>query len=291
MLHSNVTVIIPTTAQKSRHAEIRRCIQSIRDSSRFEVQIITVVNGASPDPGVCEWLKVQSDVRFEYIETPSAPNAVFHGRKLVTTAYFSTLDDDDEYLEGSTDLKLAVLTSSPGTDLVVTNAYRRCDGVEELLYAHLATVPINPLKSLFEANWLHNGNSLFRSSSIGAEYFADYRPFAEWTWLAFKIALDGKKVQTLDHPTFRVNVTPNSLSQSDAYFDGYLPLFKSMIELAPPKDILRLIHRRMSAAWHLNSVRALQQGNRNVALRCHLRSLFLPGGLRYLSYSRHLLQR
>jgi len=285
-----VTVIVPTTAQLSRRMEIMRCVQSIRDSSRLPVQIITVVNGQRSDPGICAWLRAQPDVYYAYVEMPSAPNAVLEGRKLVATPYFSTVDDDDEYLPGATDLKLAALTAAPQADLVVTNAYRNFNHQDELLYSHLAAVPAQPLASLFLANWLHNGNALFRSATIGVNYFTDYRPYAEWTWLAFKLGMDHKRVLTLEQPTFRVHCTPGSLSQSDAYFDYYLPLYESMLAARPPPAIARLVRRRIGAAQHHHSVRALEGGRWREALGWHWRSLLLPGGLQYLSYTRHLLR-
>lgn len=288
-LSSGVTVIVPTTAQASRRMAIRRCIDSIRSSSRSPIAIIVVVNGSRSDPEVCAWLKAQPDVRFEYSPTPSAPNAVEIGRRLVNTAYFSTLDDDDEYLADATDIKMAILEQSPDTDLVVTNALRLCEDQETLLYQHLERVPIAPLATLFESNWLHNGNALFRTSTFHASYFNNYRPYAEWTWLAYKAVLAGVRVKTILQPTFRVNVTAGSLSQSEAYVDNYLPLYRDMLALSPPPAIALMIKTKMSAAWHLQSCRELTRGERGAALLSHLRSMALPGGLRYLSYSARLI--
>lgn len=285
-----VTVIVPTTAQQARFGAIKRCIESIRGSSGHPVPILAVVNGARFDDAVCAWLRAQHDVRCEYLATPSAPNAVWHGRKLVATPFFSTLDDDDEYLPGATDIKLTAMRADADVDLVVTNAYERVNGVDDLLYfSHLLAVPDQPLLSLFVANWLHNGNALYRSATIGPDYFADYRPYGEWTWLAYRIALDGRKIMALDIPTFRYHVTPGSLSQSEAYFDSYQPLFRHMLARNPPRQVARLIRRKMGANWHDHSARALEQGKWRHALSCHLRSLLLPDGWKYLSYSRHLL--
>lgn len=289
MQPSKVTVIVPTTAQRSRFSEIQRCVASIRASSVNPIHIIAVVNGARHDSEVCAWIKAQPDVQFEYAEMPSAPNAVLVGRKLVATPYFSTLDDDDEYLAGATDLKLGVLDASPDADLVVTNAYRRCGADEAVLYSHLDSVPDQPLASLFHANWLTNGNALFRTATIPVSFFNDFRPYAEWTWLAYKLSLAGKRVASILVPTFRVNVTEGSLSSSDAYVDHYLPLYRSMLALNPPPAIAALVRRKMSAAWHLQSARELQRKKWGAAVQSHLRSLFLPGGLRYLSYSARLL--
>lgn len=286
-----VTVIVPTTAQLSRRMEIERCLNSIRASSTQQIQIIVVVNGQRYDRQVCTWLRAQPDVRYVYAELPSAPNAVWEGRRMVGTPYFSIIDDDDEYLPGATDLKLATLQSQPKADLVVTNAYRHFEGEDALLYNHLTQVQHQPLAMLFQANWLTNGNALYRSDSIAASYFADYQPYAEWTWLAFRISLDQKKIVTLEQPTFRVHVTSGSLSQSDAYFEFYLSLYQKMLATQPPHAIERLIRRHLSSAQHDHSVRALYRNHWCEALNWHWRSLRHPGGLRYLSYTRHFLWR
>lgn len=287
---AQVTVIVPTTAELSRRVEIGRCIDSIRASSRQPVRIIVVVNGRRYDELVCAWLRAQPDVRYAYTALGSAPNAVWEGRRMVDTPYFSMIDDDDEYLPGATDLKLAALRAQPQADLVVTNAYRRFEGIDALLYRHLARVSGEPLAMLFEANWLTNGNALYRTDSVAPSYFADYQPYAEWTWLAFKLCLDGKQVATIDQPTFRVHVTGGSLSQSDAYFEFYLSLFQQMLAAGPPAPIVRLIRRHISCAQHDHSVRALGCGRWREALGWHWRSLRQPGGLQYLSYTRHFLR-
>lgn len=286
---ADVTVIVPSTAQLSRKMEIRRCIQSIRASSRLPLHIMVVVNGQSYDPGICDWLKSQPDVQFVYVEPGSAPNAVLEGRKLVRTPYFSFLDDDDEYLPGATDLKRAELLEHPDADLVVTNAFRLCGTEETVLYSHLREVARQPLLGLFDGNWLHNGNALFRTATVATDYFMNYKPYAEWTWLAFKLTMAGKTVRTLEQPTFRVHVTPGSLSQSDAYLYHFLQLYDSMLAAQPPAMIQRIIRRRIGAALHDYSARALDQAHGVDALRYHLRSLRQPGGLRYLGYTRHII--
>lgn len=284
-----VTVIIPTTAQASRSAQIRRCVDSIRASSARRTLIIVVINGGSPDPAVCTWLAAHADIACVFDPLPSAPHAVWQGRKLVRTAFFSTIDDDDEYLPCATDQKLAVLCAHPQADLVVTNALRLCDGLEALVYRHMAPAERQPLTDLFRANWLNSGNALYRSSSVPVHYFEDYRPYAEWTWLAFKLGMDGKVVATLEQPTFRVHVTAGSLSQSSAYFEHYLLLYQHMLAAGPPPAVVRLIRRRLSASQHDHSVRALGKGRWREALRWHWRSLLHPGGLQYLTYTRRLL--
>lgn len=286
-----VSVIIPTTAEVSRYARLVRCVESIRHSSATKIQIIAVVNGAKADEEVCNWLQRQEDVLFHYVETPSAPNAVLEGRKLVRTEFFSTLDDDDEYLAGATDRKQSLLANEPTIDLVVTNSCFTRDGSDHCIYQHLSRVPANPLRELFVKNWLNSGNALYRSDAIGIDCFADPHPFVEWTWLGFKFATDGKRIQTIDEATHRIHASAGSLSFSNGYVEAYIPLFTRMLACAPPKTIRRIIAAKKSAAFHKLSEIALAQGRRGTAFDFHLRSLLLPGGLKYISYTRKLMLR
>lgn len=289
MPSDQVSVIIPTLAERSRFGSIRRCIASIRLASNNRSKIIIVVNGSRSDPEVLGWLEQQVEAKIIKVAMPSAPNAVRIGRKAVDTPFFSTVDDDDEYLPGSTDRKLQTLIENPDSDFVIANGLKSANGINELVYSNLSRVPGAPLEALFDANWLASCNALFRSKRIPPKFFDDFHPYAEWTWLAFKLALSKKQIAVLDEPCFRCNYTPQSLSQSTAYRDAYPSLFERMLESSPPANIKRLIKRRLSAALHDRSAALLQEGDRLAALSAHLDSLLLPGGLRYLAYTRRLI--
>lgn len=284
-----VSVIIPTLAENSRFELLKRCVASIRNSTTGGCLIIAVVNGSRFAPEVVEWLREQRDVRLIMEKTPSLPNALRVGREAVETPYFSTLDDDDEYLPGSTDRKIQTLRANPETDLVVTNGLNNWGGKEALHYSQLSRVPEDPLGSLFDSNWLASCNALYRSDRVTPVYFEDSHPFAEWTWLAFRLGLHGKKIAALDEPCFRYNQTPHSLSQSTSYQEAYPSLFARMLASEPPPRIRKLIQRRLSAALHDRSAALLQRGDRAAALTAHLQSLLLPGGSRYLTYTRRLI--
>jgi glycosyltransferase involved in cell wall biosynthesis len=284
-----VSVIIPTMATLQRKALLMRAIESIRASSGKPLCIIVVVNGDRYDVGVCDWLKSQRDVRYEYVASPSAPGAVLRGRELVQTEFFSTLDDDDEYLAGMTDRKVSILTADHQMDLLVANAYQCSGDVDTLLYDQLGDVSSRPLECLMQFNWLHNGNALFRSVSVTTAYFKDYHAYGEWTWLAFRLAMDGKKVAVLDIPSFRYNDTSESLSKSSAYAQSYMSLFRRMLDRMPPRHIKRMIHRNMGAACHDASVASLRDGRKLDAWRYHWQSLVEIEGLKYLGYTRHLV--
>ena len=284
-----VTVIIPTLAEKTRESQLKRCIASIRKSSKSEILIITVVNGNRFDDDLCHWLQQQPDLVFDYQPTPSLPLAQLRGRQLVKTPFFSFIDDDDEYLPEAIDMRLEKLASNPNLDALVTNGFLYSGEKDEMLYSDMSDITLDPLAALFHHNWLHNCNHLFRSDSIPDSFFADIHPFAEWTWLAYKLILQGKSIAVIDKPTFRYYDTPNSLSKSDAYTETFHGLYQKMLALSPPANIADLIRKRISADWHNRSDHALQKGDLIKAFKCHWHSLFELGGMQYLSYSRHLV--
>lgn len=283
----SVSTIIATMAAPERAELVRRAVLSVRRSSALPVAIIVVVNGNRADPELLAWLRAQHDVQLEILARPSLPNALLRGRELVRTPYFSTLDDDDEYLGNAIDLRLEAIRDS-GADVVVTNGFRYCSGTMGRSYDTLEKVPANPLEELFRTTWLHNGNALYRSESVGAAFFANHHAYAEWTWLAFNLALRGKRIAVLETPTFIYYDTPGSLSKSAAYRDAYMSLYRRMLDANPPPAVVRHIKRRIQAGWHDLSCHALDQGRRLEALRCHLYSL-AAGGLRYFSFGRRLL--
>lgn len=284
-----VTVLMPSSAKRERFHLIKRAVNSIRRSSSNPIRIIVVVNGGFYDNDVIDWLQSQSDITYAYNQIPSQANAVLVARKMVNTPFFSTLDDDDEYLEGATDTKINALREFPDVDMVVTNGYRSVNNSDIIMYKNFRKASNDPLSCLFEFNWLHNCNALYKTSNIEVDFFEDPVLNIEWTWLAYKIAMAKKKILFLDRATFRYHDTPMSVSKSYEYMIAHMPLYEKMLEKNPPQEIARLIMERMSMDWHCRSDRALQAGKFGEALACHLRSLFLPGGLRFLLYSRRLI--
>lgn len=150
-------------------------------------------------------------------------------------------------------------------------------------------VPISPLIELFSQTWLNSGNALYRTSAISAKYFDDGMSYAEWTWIAYQIALSGKKVAVLDETCHQINVTSGSLSQSNQYVASYLTLFKRMLAVAPPKNTERLIHKKISGYFHANSMRGLAEMRFKEAIYWHFKSLLFRDGLRYIFYTRHII--
>jgi len=276
-------------AAPERRHEIERAIWSIRNSSARPIVIIVVVNGTRFDRDICDWLQLQPDISYFYRETPSQVKATLFGRSKVATEYFAFLDDDDEYLVGATDRKVAALAAVCDADYVVTNGYRHLLGKDELLYGSLGSVRLNPLRQLMDYSWLNSGNNLFRSTGIGEDCFFDLPKFAEWTWLAFSLCLKNKMPVVVEDPTVRIHDTPKSASKSKPYVLEYISLFRRMLSHDVPIPVEKALKRKLAAAYHDSSVLEMADRRFARAWMLHCRSLTFISGWKYLSYSRHLL--
>lgn len=285
-----VSIVIPTLASAERRDLLLRAVRSARASSVDGVCVIVCVNGTRWDGGSIAALEKEPGVELHRLSEASLPKAIAAGRAEVRTPYFGFLDDDDELLPGAVDARLRVLRSKQDCDLVAANGIRRTVAGDVAMLKGLDVVPGNPLRRLFEQNWLPSCGALFRTASVGREYFDDYHAYAEWTWLAFQLAMDAKRVAILDEPTFIVNDTAGSLSKSAAFRSAYLHLYRRMLARNPPGEIRRILHRRISDALHDMSCSALERRALAEAARLHLRSMLYPGGIQYLSYSRHILK-
>ncbi len=284
-----VSVIVCTLAEAQRKASLLRALDSARTASAQPVHIIAVVNGQRRDPEVVEALQAMEDVTLASLLQASLPAARLAGRQAVTTPFYCCLDDDDELLPGSIDVRLALLLGDPAVDIAVGNGYVRRNGSDTVFYRHLDQVTAAPLHALFKENWLASCGAMFRADSVGSGYFDDPLPYAEWTWLAFRLARDSKTVAVTDQPTFRIHDTAGSASKTPQYGDALETLHQKMLDSAPPADVARLVHQRISAHLHMKAEQLWRSGQLRQAWAVHLRSLSHPGGLRYLAFSRHLL--
>jgi glycosyltransferase involved in cell wall biosynthesis len=285
-----ITTIIPTLCQIERGKTLARAIESIHRASDSLVKILIVVNGQRFDQQLLESMRLRKDVELIQISEGSLIKAHLVGRQAVTTEYFSFLDDDDEYLAGALDIRLAALKENPKADLTVTNGYSFSAGTDRTLYTNMSKVESNPLVELVNENWLHNCNHLFRSASVTEEFFENAHAYMEWTWLAFQLTLGKMSVSAVDRPTFRYYDTQDSLSKSPKFLRSRVDLYRRMLAMTPGREVVRIIRGRLTGAWHDISVQELCQGNRTEAARAHLNSLLSHWtGLKYLSYTRRLL--
>jgi hypothetical protein len=284
-----VSVIVPTTASPRRVPLLWRALRSLQDGQDQMVVPIVVVNGCRFVPEVLEELKGRSDIRCLYLEQGSHTNARLEGRRAVETQFFGLLDDDDEYLPGAAQLPVAALADNPSLDGVVTNGYRHENGRDVAQFATVSAFQDDPMACLMDYSWLHSGGMVFRSARVPPGYLQGPQSM-ELTYLALALALT-RNLQFLDVPTYRwYRGTEESLSATWEYQRGAPEAILRMLALKPPRRIKRSLERKYAASLHMLSDLERQSGNYKAAWRYHLRSLTLPDGIRYLSYTRHLLR-
>jgi glycosyltransferase involved in cell wall biosynthesis len=284
----SISVIIPTTCERARWASLERAIAGILAQDGVAAQLIVVVNGNRYDPDCFEALKRKQGVSVLYRSVGSAPLAQTAGRAAVSTPFFAFLDDDDDYLPGALATRVAPLLADPALDFVVTNGYRARGGIDERAISDSGAIVADPLGALCEQNWMASCAGLFRTSSVGADYFDDPAPYMEWTYLAFRLTTR-LRMRWIDQPTYRINDSPVSLSKSEVYLRSELDILKRILALPLPPSVRRAVRRKIGGASHAFAERARAQGQSAEALRFHLGSLAQPGGWRYLLYSRKLV--
>ncbi|PKO90620.1 MAG: hypothetical protein CVU16_10050 [Betaproteobacteria bacterium HGW-Betaproteobacteria-10] len=278
-------------AEEKRGFALFRAIESILLSSCNPVSIVVVVNGTVYSSNILKKLKEHPAVKIIQQREASAPLACLNGRRVVESPYYCFLDDDDEYINGAIDYRLAKIKSDDKFDFVVTNGFRNFEGFDLIYLNEMSSIAENPMASLFRQNWLTSCGALFCTDKVGVEYFENYHPYVEWTWLAFKLSLDGKKIGVIDQPTFRIYDTAGSASKSETYFYSIFELYNKMLLLNPLPETVEIIRRRMGAWLHENADRCRRNGRLLDAWKSHLSSLVYPGGFRYVFFSRRLFSR
>lgn len=276
-------------AEQHRKVSLLRALDSARAASSDHVQFVVVVNGHRRSLEVTNSLETMSDVIIISLKDGSLPHALIAGRAAVTTPFFCCLDDDDELLPGSIDIRLNPMLADSRIDLVTGNGYGCIAGSDSVAYKHLDSVFKDPLRAIFVGNWLASCSALFRSDSIDVSYFENFHPHIEWTWLAFNLAMHKKNIAVVDKPTFRVHDTVGSASKSHQYRQAHLNLYERMLISQPPDDVRQLILSRIGGILHMEADDLWRAHRLFPAWIVHLRSLTYPGGLRYLTFSRHLI--
>lgn len=287
---ARVTVIIPTLCERERTDTLEHAIKSIRDGNLTAIKILLVINGQRFDSQLVEKLKGRTDIEIIQIAEGSLPNAHYVGRKAITTEFFSFLDDDDEFLPGSLDIRIKSLDDNKQADIVVSNGYNNRNGRDIKVYSDLNSVSSLPLSYLYKENWLSSCNSMFRTNSIDVSFFNDPHAYMEWTWLAFMLCMKNKTIIGLDELTFRCNDTSDSLSKSTNHLQSRVTLYKRMLAMTPPSDIEKTINGKMVDAWHQISEKELKNGNKSTAFMAHIKSITShKNGIKYLPFTRKFL--
>jgi glycosyltransferase involved in cell wall biosynthesis len=278
-------IIIRTMASAERGRSLMRAINSLVHQGGMEVHPIVVVNGGRRDPAVMRALRLRTDSRLIEIDG-GLEDALRAGRRAVSAPWFGFLDDDDLFLPDAAATLAPVLLAEEATDLVVANGL--LPGNLPLM-DDVAAVRANPIKALTESAWLVSCAGSFRTTAFPLEWFADLPPLFEWTWIAYKAALE-KRLCFVEAPCWRVNDTPGSTSKSDSMLLFQLDLVDRLLSLDLSEADRAQVRRRRSRFLHSLSDEFRRRGDRLPALRYHLRSILAPGGWRYLPYSRRLLQ-
>lgn len=287
---TKISVIIPTQALKRRGPSLLRAIESVTSLQESPAIPIVVANGADYDPELVECLRSKPEIRFFLRSEGDLAKARHFGRQQVDSPYFGFLDDDDEYLPAALSRRSGRLSADKSIDAIVTNGIRIVLGQEQPYVADMAAVAADPATSLMNKNWLASCGGLFRTDTVGADFFPDDMSHLEWTYTALRLALY-RRIEFLDQPTFIVHDTPGSVSKSRAYRDEHPRSIQRIMELDAPADVKRKLRTKLLEAFHYLSERNRSEGRLKAAWGYHLRSLGRAEGLiRYGLYTRRLIR-
>lgn len=285
----SVSVIMPTEARSDRAELLGRALASVCSQQGVRPIPIVVVNGPAADPALVAELVRARDVQLVRLEAADLPSALRAGRNLVRSPYFAELDDDDELLPGALAARVEVMEAHPDVDVVVTRGYVDHLGHRELNLPSVERVQADPIRSLLDYNWLSPCAGLFRTATIGTEYFAEIPPYLEWTYLGLRFALE-RRIRFVDRPTWVYRAdTPRSLSKAPGYVLQQSVSLERLLALSLPKDVRRRFELRRRSALHAAAGLELHAGRPWAAWRWHLRSLAAAGGWRYALYTRRLV--
>lgn len=285
-----VTIIIATLGLRERVGSLHAAIESALAQAGVCPTVIVVLNGRNRDPEVERALREDARVMLVTREGRGLPAALVEGRKLVTTPWFTALDDDDLLLPGALQLRVRALERRVDCAAVFTNGYVR-NGAGDSLHVHaLHNVNADPIRAMLERNWSLPGSWLARTEMIGADVFERMPSFLECTYLGLRIASE-HSLFWIDTPTVVYHTeSPGSESRSRAYVLGQVAALRRIMELNLPDDVRRVLRARVASAYHSSSEHERKAGAQRAAWRWHAASLLQPSGWRYLPYTRHLLR-
>lgn len=284
-----IDVIIPTLCDARRGPLLLRAIDSVVSQDGVAAMPVVVVNGARFDPVLLAQLEARDDLRLVRIAEPNLFRARRAGFGSLRTAFFATLDDDDVFLPGALQHRLAVLQADPACDWVVTNGVFAAPDGERPYIADIAAVRRDPYGTLLDYCWLCSAGNLFRRTAVRADIFDATRSM-DLTYIAFRLLAEGRKVAFTDEPTFRYFSSPDSTSKQDFYNLPTAEAIATMMALPLPGWVRRGLARKYRRAMHDVANYHLDKGQIVKAWTAHLRSLAgLPEVFRYAAFTRKLL--
>lgn len=286
-----VRVLIATVATGERATYVMRALASLRIQAPVEARPIVIVNGDGADAGLVSEIGRFPGVMLVRRAEPNLPRALAAGRRLVDTAFFAQLDDDDELLPGALAMRLARIREPDQPDAVVTNGIIRSAARETFSIPDTAAVERDPLGTLMDCNWMLPGSALFRSATVSDAVFESTPRFLEWTYIALLLA-SRYRMAFLPAPTVvHYEGLPFSVDRSPGCTLGRPAAFDAALRLELPAAVKRRLRAKRSAAWHAAAEAWRLDGNLRRAWAAHLHSVAGPGGWRYVAYGRHLFGR
>lgn len=283
----DVSVIIPSRAESSRAGLIDRAIESVLAQDGVRAKPIVVFNGHHYDSNVLNRLTQRAGIRCLFVDG-GLEEARVAGRDAVDAPFFAFLDDDDEFLPGSLEVRLKPLLHDLSIDVVVSNGFRETATGTIVTNPGIERYQHDPLRSLLNGCWLNANGGLFRSASIPRDFFAGLPPTLEWSYLAFHLA-QTRKIHFIDVQTFICRDTPNSLSKSKMFLLNHPSVWLRLLNTPLPDDVRVSLKRKYYSILHNLSVDFLERGELRSAWRFHLESLAYLGGWKYLPYTRHIV--
>lgn len=284
-----ITVFVPTVATRERAPHLWKALNSVRAQHGVNVRLIVVANGPACDAGLLTELAAHDDIAVLRSPVADFPKALRLGRQAVQTAFFAELDDDDELAPDALAQRLELLQHDSSVDVVVSSGWIRGTTGDELSIPDVAAVRADPLRSLLQRNWLLPGAALFRSARVPADWFEAIPRCLEWTWIGLNISLHCR-IAFLEKPgVVHFSDLPFSTYASRPCLAERAEALRALFALPLPDDVRRRLRAKLADALH--AVSELHRGERapRAAWTAHLESLTLPGGWRYLLYTRYLL--
>lgn len=289
---SLVSAIVRSTGSPSRNAEFKRAVRSILSQSGVRAECIVVFNGVNLDDTLVEWVQSQENTRHVILSQADKARATLCGRRLVRGEFFCFLDDDDEFLPGAFERSANILQNTPRLDCLASNGfYVTAKGVRCVFSRADQFARDGYVESLLRSrNWLASCGGMFRSVSVGPEYFENLPRHREWTVIAYRIATN-LQVRFVNRLSYRIFSLADSQSKRASYMDAATEALAVMLEATKDPRRAQLIRRRTSIAYH--SIASYYRHRRDFrrAWAAYWSAVRSSGGWKYLPYAALLIAR
>lgn len=284
-----LTVVIASVCDEARGELLKRACESVRTMAGVHAySILVVANGPNVSAGVLAWLRTRSDVRLVQLRTGSHPLARRLGAELADSEFLAFLDDDDELLPDTFQLKLNYFREHPEVDVLVTDGWRVNGPTVTRIFPALAARAPDLVETMLHAAWGACALTL-RTPEVELRAFdAEFRHL-EWTLTALELARR-YKVGYLDVATYRYyDDTPSSLSKAAEHSLAAPEVWRRLSVCYAGTPYETAVRRRRGIECHNVCWEFARRGQVGDAWRYHLASLRAPGGLSFLMFTRKLL--